>query len=258
MHTLAYACTEHALTYTCYSRKHVHAFTRTHVHTSLVHTYTRHTAHVHTAHVVALTYSSPWGAGCRGLFGPAPQLLALWYGVQGVVDSSDLPLNVSREILQESRIVRVIRKQLVRRCVCVCVCAHQLPGCACVCVCVGGGGGKEARRGGGEGARGGKIVSPLLVGVICVLFQMTPNFQCTSADVKGMLTVMRGWGVSWALGHTGAAPPACCSRVWGGPASWGEEGKKGRVRNPCSLNPSTLALGCTLAPPPHASHPHLP
>lgn len=35
--------------------------------------------------------------------------------VKGVVDSADLPLNVSREILQESRVVRAIKRQLVKR-----------------------------------------------------------------------------------------------------------------------------------------------
>ena len=35
--------------------------------------------------------------------------------VRGALDSNDLPLNVSREILQESRVVRVMRKRLVRK-----------------------------------------------------------------------------------------------------------------------------------------------
>ncbi|KAI3457728.1 hypothetical protein Pfo_014391 [Paulownia fortunei] len=35
--------------------------------------------------------------------------------IKGAVDSNDLPLNVSREILQESRIVHIMRKRLVRK-----------------------------------------------------------------------------------------------------------------------------------------------
>lgn len=42
------------------------------------------------------------------------ELLPKWLRfVRGVIDSEDLPLNVSRETLQDSRAVRIIRKQLV-------------------------------------------------------------------------------------------------------------------------------------------------